>query len=244
MKNSITLSIPQTCAEKWSSFTPTAQGGWCGSCKKEVVDFTSMSDQQIIDYFSKSAEATCGRFQVSQLKTYSSPSLAVKPGWMFLKAGMLGLFLALVPNPSSALPPLTSLTSENHFLGFIDISSKQVLPQPFVRISGIVTSEEDGSRMVGVNIVLKGTTLGTVTNEKGQFQFERELREGDVLQFSFIGFATQEYVVPAGGTGPLTIVMKYDFNTMMMGEVVAGKVYVEPPSSGIHKLWTRFKNIF
>ncbi|NOS94710.1 MAG: hypothetical protein HOP30_22595 [Cyclobacteriaceae bacterium] len=244
MKNSITLSIPQTCTEKWSSFTPTAKGGWCGSCKKEVVDFTTMNDQQIIDYFNKSTESTCGRFQMSQLKTYSFKEPAVKPGWLFLKAGMLGLFLALLPNPSSALPPLTSITSENHILGFVTISSRQVLPLPIVQISGIVTSEDDGSPMVGVNIVLKGTTLGTVTNEKGQFQFERELREGDVLQFSFIGFATQEYVVPAGSTGPLTIVMKYDLDTMMMGEVVAGNVYVEPPSSGLHKLWTRIKNIF
>lgn len=110
MKKSITLSLPQACAEKWSNLTPTSQGGWCGSCSKEVVDFTSLSDQQITDYFNKFNGQTCGRFQTSQLKTYtnSAPS-SLKPGWMVLKAGMLGLFLALVPSPSSALPSVTTV---------------------------------------------------------------------------------------------------------------------------------------
>ncbi len=59
MKKSITLSLPQSCAEQWSNFTPTTQGGWCGSCKKEVVDFTTMTDEEVIHYFSKTTTNTC-----------------------------------------------------------------------------------------------------------------------------------------------------------------------------------------
>ncbi|MBI3217980.1 MAG: carboxypeptidase-like regulatory domain-containing protein [Bacteroidetes bacterium] len=243
MKKSITLSVPQTCAEQWSNFTPTSQGGWCGSCKKEVVDFTAMSDQQIIDYFSKSTAHTCGRFQASQLKTYSTMApVSVRPEWMFLKAGMLGLFLALLPTPSSALPPITKIESSHHFMGLVDITSRQAWPQPVVHVTGKIISEEERLPMVGVNIALKGTTLGAVSNEKGEFVFERELREGDVLVFSFIGYKTFEHTVSAAST-TISVVMQLDFETIL-GEVVVGKVYVEPPATGFQKWWVKFKNIF
>ncbi len=243
MKKSITLSLPQACAEQWSNFTPTSQGGWCGSCKKEVVDFTAMSDQQIIDYFSKSNGHTCGRFQKSQLKTYPARTpVHLKQGWMFLKAGMLGLFLALVPTPSSALPPITTLSLPQPIFGLVEVAQRQAGLQAMVHVTGRITSEEDSTPMAGVNIALKGTTVGTVSNENGEFAFDRELREGDVLVFSFIGFQTFEHTVTTAST-TLVVVMKLDLE-IILGEVVVGKVYAEPPASGLQKLWTKFKNIF
>lgn len=243
MKNSITLSVPRACAEQWSSFTPTSQGGMCGSCKKEVVDFTNMSDQQIMTYFSRSTGSTCGRFHANQLKTYSAVSpMVVKPSWMYLRAGLLGLFLALLPNPSDALPPVSTLPSESYFLGFANVSFRQTLPRPMLRITGKIVSGEDGSPMPGANVAIKGTTLGTVANEKGEFSFDFDLREGDVLVFSFIGYKTIEQTVTATSTS-FAIVMHIDIENIL-GEVVVGQVYAEPPATGFQKWWTKFKNIF
>ncbi|MCE2995260.1 MAG: carboxypeptidase-like regulatory domain-containing protein [Cyclobacteriaceae bacterium] len=243
MKKSITLSLPQACAEQWSRFTPTSQGGMCGSCQKEVVDFTTMSDQQIIAYFSQSTGSTCGRFHANQLKTYSAVApVVVKPGWMFLRAGMLGLFLALLPNPSDALPPVSKITPQSYLMRFVDLSSRQTLPKSVLRVTGKITSAEDGAPMVGVNIALKGTTLGTVSNEKGEFSFDHELQEGDVLIFSYIGFKTFEQAVSAGSTS-IAVIMQTDFE-IILGEVVVGQVYAEPPATGFQKWWTKFKNIF
>jgi Ca-activated chloride channel family protein len=58
-------------------------------------------------------------------------------------------------------------------------------------ISGKVTSAEDGTELPGVNVVLKGTTKGTVTNQKGDYSIEVPNGNG-VLVFSFIGLTTQE----------------------------------------------------
>ncbi len=246
MKNSITLSVPQACAEQWSRFTPISQGGMCGSCQKEVVDFTTMSDQQIMTYFSRSTGSTCstcGCFRANQLKTYSAVApIVVKPSWTFLRAGMLGLFLALLPNPSDALPPVSQIASQNHFMGLVDVSSRQSLPKPVLRVTGKITSAEDGAPMVGVNIALKGTTIGTVSNDNGEFSFDRELQEGDVLIFSYIGFKTFEQAVSAGSTS-IAVIMQPDLE-LILGEVVVGQVYAEPPATGFQKWWTKFKNIF
>lgn len=63
-------------------------------------------------------------------------------------------------------------------------------------VSGKVTSIEDGSTLPGVNVVLKGTTTGTVTDIDGNFSLSVP-SEGGTLVFSFIGLATEEVAVGA-----------------------------------------------
>ena len=52
--------------------------------------------------------------------------------------------------------------------------------------SGKITSSEDNSPMPGVNVVVKGTTNGTVTDADGNFQISAS-SANDVIIFSFVG---------------------------------------------------------
>jgi len=63
-----------------------------------------------------------------------------------------------------------------------------------VQVSGTVLSGEDDSEMPGVNILIKGTTIGTVTDLSGDYSLEVPDTES-VLVFSSIGFVTYEVVV-------------------------------------------------
>ena len=69
--------------------------------------------------------------------------------------------------------------------------------RPFVAsaisISGTV-SDPNGAPMPGVSIVVKGTNVGTTTDTEGKYALSVS-SEGDVLVFSFIGYATQEVAV-------------------------------------------------
>ncbi|HSP12199.1 MAG TPA: TonB-dependent receptor [Salegentibacter sp.] len=59
-------------------------------------------------------------------------------------------------------------------------------------ISGNVT-DEDGMPLIGVNIVIENSTTGTQTDFDGNYSITAS--EGDVLNFSFIGFATEQRTV-------------------------------------------------
>lgn len=61
-------------------------------------------------------------------------------------------------------------------------------------VSGRVASLEDGSTLPGVNVVLKGTTNGTVTDVDGNYRLNVP-QSGGTLVFSFIGLQTQETVI-------------------------------------------------
>jgi TonB-dependent starch-binding outer membrane protein SusC len=61
-------------------------------------------------------------------------------------------------------------------------------------VTGKVTSTDDGSPLPGVNVVLKGTTSGTVTDADGAYKITVPA-EGGSLVFSFIGLQTSEVAV-------------------------------------------------
>lgn len=58
-------------------------------------------------------------------------------------------------------------------------------------IRGQVTSAEDGSPLPGVNVIIKGTTTGTATNEQGNYQVESPV-ENPTLVYNFIGLQSKE----------------------------------------------------
>src|SRR5687767_3828399 len=61
-------------------------------------------------------------------------------------------------------------------------------------ITGKVTSSDDGASMPGVNIVVKGSTIGTVTDNEGNYSLDVPSGAA-TLVFSFIGYASQETAI-------------------------------------------------
>ena len=69
MAKKIHLNIPEPCHEDWDNMTPTEKGRFCGSCQKQVIDFTNMSDREVAQFFKKpSTGSVCGRFMQDQLE--------------------------------------------------------------------------------------------------------------------------------------------------------------------------------
>ncbi|MBY0433884.1 MAG: TonB family protein [Cyclobacteriaceae bacterium] len=58
-------------------------------------------------------------------------------------------------------------------------------------ISGTVVSADDGQALPGINIVVKGSTEGTVTDAQGNYQLNTQSPDPELV-FSFIGMETQE----------------------------------------------------
>lgn len=82
-------------------------------------------------------------------------------------------------------------------------------------VSGKVTSADDGQSLPGTNVLIKGTTTGTVTDAEGNYKIDVPSAES-VLIFSSIGYATQE--VPVNGRSVIDVSMSLDVK--QLSEVV------------------------
>ncbi len=93
-----------------------------------------------------------------------------------------------------------------------------MLPMSFFAqnvVSGTVTESATGLPVPGVNVILKGTTNGTSTDFDGNYTIQ-DVSEGDIIVYSFLGFATQE--IPYQGQS--TIDVKLDEDQATLDEVV------------------------
>jgi TonB-linked SusC/RagA family outer membrane protein len=82
-------------------------------------------------------------------------------------------------------------------------------------ITGKITSSDDGSPLPGVNVIVKGTTNGTVSDATGSYKLSVPAN-GGTLVFSFIGLQTQE--VEIGDRAVVDVGMLTD--TKQLSEVV------------------------
>ncbi len=73
-------------------------------------------------------------------------------------------------------------------------------------ITGTVT-DQNGDPVIGASVVVKGTTLGTITDVQGNFSLANVPEDG-VLVFSFVGMRTQE--IPVEGRTVFTLMMEED----------------------------------
>jgi TonB-linked SusC/RagA family outer membrane protein len=104
---------------------------------------------------------------------------------------------------------------------FVLMTCSVAMAQEF-QVSGKVTSGEDQSPLPGVNILVKGTTSGTISDANGAFTINVG-SANDVLVFSFVGFTSQE--VPIGGRTSFDVTLASD--AKQLSEIVVTALGVE-----------------
>ena len=118
----------------------------------------------------------------------------IKPVSMVLLASTL-CFSGNIYSASSAGNPDTDISQQN------------------VKVTGTV--EDALGPVAGASVVIKGTTNGTMTDMDGNFTLDG-VKNGDIIQISFIGYATQE--IPYAGQASLSVHLEED--TQKLDEVV------------------------
>ena len=86
------------------------------------------------------------------------------------------------------------------------------------RVTGRVTSSEDGSGIPFASVVVKGTMNGVATDDSGAYVLTNVPR-GAVLEFSSVGFLTQEF--PYNGEPVVNVILATDRESLEEAMVVA-----------------------
>ena len=116
---------------------------------------------------------------------------------MKLHIGGVSLFLALSGLPSGVASALDT-----------GVQNLSILQQEST-CKGVV-KDDKGETIIGASVLVKGTTNGTITDLDGKFNLNN-VKKGDVLEISYIGYKTLE--VKWEGT-PLNLLLKTDTQTL------------------------------
>lgn len=84
-----------------------------------------------------------------------------------------------------------------------------------IKVTGTVTDTDGGTPLIGVNVLIESTSIGTITDLDGAFSIDVP-EKGDVLSFSYTGYATQ--TVTVGDQTTINIVLESE--SELLGEVI------------------------
>jgi len=239
MRKVISVSIPEPCHENWDAMTPQEKGRHCNVCDKTVFDFTSKTDEQIVKTF-ESNNKLCGRFKTNQLDRELVLTRKSKNSYRSAAASGLFALLALHAFKSRAqnepvLPKTEIVNPVNHIKGKIATS---VLKERV--ISGTIL-DENNLPLPGVNIVIKGTHIGTQTDFDGNFKLKA--KKDNIIVPNFVGYETKEISV----SDKNIINMSLSLDMEIIGEMVIchfdpDYVYTPTPAEEKRKYQFRIAN--
>jgi len=210
----IQLSIPEPCHENWDAMTPTQQGRYCNACAKEVVDFSSMSDSEVLGYFTrkKKVDQVCGRAYPDQLDRDIAALPQKQKHWRWYY--MLSAFLLLMkPVKSKAqggiriLADSSTLVCKQPVKGDVKQSSNHLIK---ARVK-----DEAGNPVAFASIIIAGTVRGTRADDAGWFSLAKE---GEDMNLVISGLGFETTTITMTGNSITDIVLKRQ--DKLMKEVV------------------------
>ncbi|WP_160714371.1 hypothetical protein [Chitinophaga solisilvae] len=86
------LSVPTPCGENWDKMLDTAAGKYCSACEKTVIDFSLMTDAEMLAVITNSQGNVCGRFYTAQLERHITAATPARRNFIpaaLLSAGMM-----------------------------------------------------------------------------------------------------------------------------------------------------------
>jgi hypothetical protein len=224
----VQLNILQPCHEDWQQMTPAEKGRFCGQCKKTVVDFTSMPDEDLLAYFKQETGKTCGRFFEQQLGRPIQPNplqrswLRIKWFWATLISGALFANRAAAQNATYGDTVVVTAPKSRTVVTMGFVSKAVSAP---ILVLGQVT-DETGLPMAGVTVMIEGTTVGTTTNAVGMYELRvKEPGKKVQLQFSSIGYMPVQQQIKIAPFGA-DFVYQQNVQFTKVDVVIAGEVVV------------------
>lgn len=218
MKKQIYLHIPEPCHENWDAMTPVQQGRFCKSCSKAVVDFSNMSDKQILELLSKASGSTCGRFRTEQLERPMVKEIPpmLKPYKFLLSAFIPAMITSAIGNAQGKLtgkvaathrPVCTAVTGDT--IVSVRQTQGEVIQQSTreKRITGKMTDELNHP-LPGAIISVKGNDGEAVANSEGEFELIVSNHSTIDLEASYVGYETKKLKIGKNSNGHITLRMK------------------------------------
>jgi len=194
MKQQVQLQIPEPCHENWNKMSITEQGRFCMACKKEVIDFSAMTDQEVLRHISSAVTGICGRADNTQLNRVLVPAPEPRRLWWKYWMGIAASLVMITSRsnaqkgelsvrPVVAVPKLPVKTMRPVVMGkmMADARHETIIHGRIIDGNGI------GIAYASVRV--KNMGLGVATDSAGYFALHSDIDLSDAeLLISSVGY--------------------------------------------------------
>lgn len=227
-KQEYLVKIDTPCARDWNSMRKEFSGKFCTQCSKTVMDFTQLSDVQVVEFLSQSKDKVCGRFTTQQLnRGMTQKNTNKSSGLNAVLAGIL-----LIGTAQKVFPLENSTCAKPIFhdhskpLGNKETNNSETISPVTDSLKNIVTGKVFDPALKQtvpfVSLLIKGTKIGTVTDLDGRFKLiipDSVLKGKIVLEFFYIGYKKTEIEIQRNDLPLNRDISIFQDEQVLMGEV-------------------------
>jgi TonB-dependent SusC/RagA subfamily outer membrane receptor len=156
--------------QQWDNMEPAGAGRYCESCEKHIIDLTTKSDAELIQFFKKKKDNVCGRLLASQLNR----ELLLPPtkvGWHWLLPLAIGAIAA--PVQANELRPVMIQNDHTFALAPALVEPTAKISATINTINGRVVDDQTGEPLKGVKLRQKGfENVLAITDSTGKFELD------------------------------------------------------------------------
>jgi len=201
------LRIPEPCQESWEKMETGEGGKFCQQCSKNIIDFTTMSDEQVVRVLQNNKSGLCGRFANQQLNRFlGTPTKPTSKNWMSMLAGLALMSQSEKANASNKtiINNHPTVLGEKSLETTVSISKNlSTCDTTAVTVSGKVVDDK-GEGVGFASVIIKGTNRGVQCDAEGRFQLKITWHVDTLwLVASAVGFETANISVVSLDQEPL-----------------------------------------
>jgi len=208
--------------------TSSEKGRFCKSCQKTVIDFTTMSDGELIKFFKGPVDKTCGRFQPDQLNRDlllpRRPIPWIKYFFQFVLPAFLISLKAEAQKENSK--GKVAVVCNKEIKGDTIKIGQQVPATATLEIHGRVV-DRNGVGVSFASVVTRGTKNGVACDSAGYFKIKSDTPRLALIASS-VGFVSKEFII--NGSSFAEFVLDEE---QLSGEVVLVGLIAPKPSKPV-----------
>lgn len=189
----VKITIEKPCNEDWSQMKPTQRGKFCGTCERDLVDFSILRDAEVFKVIQANEGKVCGRFHKTQMNR-NFIQVEERESSKYLKFAASLLLTLAVGNTSGQNAPDQPMQIQ-----VPDSSQKLVEPlqktiHPYT-ILGKVYDAINHDPIPFSTVRIKGSSIATMTDLDGNYTIvvpQSMRHEQIIIEVTNVSFNTHE----------------------------------------------------
>jgi hypothetical protein len=224
------LKIDKPCGQEWTSMTQTDIGKFCSHCSKPVIDFTQLTDNQVLQIIELNSGKLCGRLtrerlnRAIQLKQPTNNS-------RFYKI-LAGLLLVEASDNLSAKDyqksqqEIVIVVNNNTNIQTTEIKSEPIADSLKNVVQGLVIDAKTKEPLPFASVLIKDTKTRTTTDLDGRFKLvipDSLLTDIIYLIVAYIGYELTEIVINKNDLPIIKDLVLVPAEQVLIGEIIIVK---------------------
>lgn len=209
------LAIDSPCTQDWYAMTESAQGKFCDHCSTAVIDFTQLSDTEIIKIIEQSSGKLCGRLDYNQVNRIIETKQVSRLSKLYKILAGLILFNFTEDSIAQTQTPTHIEVVSNAEKKYLKEAEPNKKTEPTFDIAanilqGIVIDSITKLPLDYASVFIEGTFINVNTDSNGIFKIiipDSLKTKNFNLVVRYIGYRASEIVIKKGEYSQSKIIM-------------------------------------